>query len=593
MTGQKAPRGGLHPLAGWGLALAGAGAPLIYSNSFIARFTLPKLFILALGMLLALLGLALSPKPRLALPRGVALSLLACVAALGLSTAFSQDRLLSLLGRYDSYAYGVWPWALLAALFLLTSALDEPGRERITTICLSAGALVGVLGALQSAGFEVLPGITQLPGGRRAVSTLGSPVDLGAYLGALLPLALTRARAGGQRALGWLFLLSICAGLLATLSRGAWLGAAAGAAAYLALEDPARLKERGFKLLGALLLAALVGAAALRLSGRPMADSDAQRPLVWRTAWALFLEHPLLGTGPDTFEQDFRKHREERYVRLMGSERFQAYAHNDLLQALATTGLAGTLAYLALLLSLGLAAARTLAASQDRTRTAAACGGLACLFVILKFDPVALEVLVTSAVLAGLILPPPGEDDGLLLPPLALALLVLAFAVSFAGAWCFSRADLFAQEAKAKAAAGALEEASALLKKGMGLNSCELSYRILFVNQLGDRVNAAQPALRRGLLSEAEALAGARCHSSDVNEHYIRGIVNLMQAQVGLAGKLPMAAGELDAALERDPYFLPLLRSRFETAQRMGDRTGMEAFSSRIRSLEPSGGGAS
>ncbi|MEK7746236.1 MAG: hypothetical protein AAB576_06180, partial [Elusimicrobiota bacterium] len=69
--------------------------------------------------------------------------------------------------------------------------------------------------------------------------------------------------------------------------------------------------------------------------------------------------------------------------------------------------------------------------------------------------------------------------------------------------------------------------------KAIGLNPCELSYQILFVNQLQDRVNTAGPGLRGELMAEAESLTSGACHPEDVNAHYLRGIVSYMRAQMG------------------------------------------------------------
>ncbi|MEK7746235.1 MAG: O-antigen ligase family protein, partial [Elusimicrobiota bacterium] len=217
------------------------------------------------------------------------------------------------------------------------------------------------------------------------------------------------------------------------------------------------MRARTPKFLAAVLLAAFVGAGALRLSGRLTPASDAQRPMVWKAAWTAFLRHPLLGTGPDTFEAAFRRHRSVEYVKLMGSERFQAHAHNDVLQALATTGLAGAGAYLALLAALCLAARRSLSEAGGRAETAALCGGLLGLFLVMKLDPIALEVLVTAAFLSGLLMRTPRDAPSVPLHPLLAASLALAAAASLAGGWRLIAADLPAHEGKAARPANSIK----------------------------------------------------------------------------------------------------------------------------------------
>jgi hypothetical protein len=412
-------------------------------------------------------------------------------------------------------------------------------------------------------------------------------VDLGAYLAALLPLALYWALKGGERTLGWAFLLSISAGLFATLSRGALLGAAAGCALYLALESGWReLRAKLRWLLPGLAAAAVLGFVGLRLSSRQVRVADAARPEVWKTAWRVFLDHPWIGTGPDTFEQDFRRYRSEAFIHVMGTQSLQAYAHNDVLQALATTGLAGTAAYAALLAALCLAAKKGLEEASRRPQAAALCGGLAALFVVLKFDPVSLEVLTTAAVISGMLcaLPSAGEKP----PPWRRAILagsLLISAGSAAYALRLVRADIAVKSA-ARLSAVSPENAALLLRKGIKINPCESSYRVLYVNLLSERVNAAPgPASRKNLLSDPDALAPEACHPNDVAPHYILGIVSLMQAQAGMSGLLPRAAQELDAAIALDPNFLPMLKSRLDVAAMMDDKPAAEALSGRIRRL--------
>lgn len=594
MKTPKPPQAPLqHPLVAWGLWLAMAGAPLLWSNAFVARFTLPKFFALALGVLVSVLGMALSKGPFAApLTLPILASLLASAAALGLSAVFSQDRLLSLIGRYDSYAYGLWPLALYAAVFVVSAGLCERRRRQTLRLCLIVGAFIGFYAALQGLGFELFSGVGALPHGRRAVSTLGSPVDLGAYLAALLPLALNWALKGEERTLGWAFSLSISAGILATISRGAWLGAAAGCAVYFSLESGwERLRARLRWILPALAAAGLLAFAGLRFSSRQAVAADSARLEVFRAAWHVFLDHPWLGTGPDTFEADFRTYRSEKFIRVMGTTRFQAYAHNDVLQAMATTGLAGTAAYAALLLSLCLAAKKALDDPTKRPMIAALCGGLAGLFVILKVDPVSIEVLVTAAVLAGLLCPPTSADFAAgSMRNFALACSLVLSAFSAVYAFQLVRADIAVKEA-ARLVAASPEAATLLFQKGIRINPCELSYHIAYINHLGDRVNAARTfEARKKLLADAEALKTVSCHPNDVNAHYIRGILFLVQGQVGMKERFASSAQELDAALRGDASFLPILRSRLQVAQLMGDKNRAQELEKRISYLTALGG---
>lgn len=54
-----------------------------------------------------------------------------------------------------------------------------------------------------------------------------------------------------------------------------------------------------------------------------------------------FLEHPVIGSGPDTFELGFRRNKSAQYVKASSALEYQAHAHNDILEVLVTTGLLG------------------------------------------------------------------------------------------------------------------------------------------------------------------------------------------------------------------------------------------------------------
>lgn len=73
-------------------------------------------------------------------------------------------------------------------------------------------------------------------------------------------------------------------------------------------------------------------------------SSMQDRAFMWRTGWKIFMQHPVIGNGLNTFFGEFRKFREDDYRGLRGS-----YAHNGYLQIAADTGILGLSAFLLLL----------------------------------------------------------------------------------------------------------------------------------------------------------------------------------------------------------------------------------------------------
>ncbi|MBI5242461.1 MAG: O-antigen ligase family protein, partial [Elusimicrobia bacterium] len=346
-----------------GLCLVAAGAPLAWTRLVVAEYTLPKLLALCLGLLCAAAGLLLSLRPGRPLFRSrLDLPALACLLALGASAFASQDPLLSLLGQYNNYAYGLWALALYAAAYFLSARAPGPAQRRlILDFALGAALAVSAYAVLQAAGLEPFTLSAELPTGR-SVSTIGSPVHLGEYLALLFPLALQRAlSAGAGRLLGMLGLPLMSLALWSTVSRGAWLAALAGTAFYWAFSGRPRQSLSGLpRMLAALLLLALLLLPASRIISRSASASDIGRIETWKTAWASFAGSPWLGSGPDTFCEIHRKNRGDAFIRAMGPTAHSGDAHNDLLQVLSTTGLAGGLAYLWLLAALALEAARVM-----------------------------------------------------------------------------------------------------------------------------------------------------------------------------------------------------------------------------------------
>lgn len=578
-----------------GGALAMVAVPLVWTTRVFAEYTLPKFLALAVGAALYSVGLALacvqgrSPVRRTPLD----LSILGSLAVLALTSYYSQDPLLSLIGRYNSYAYGLWSFLLYAVLFYSAVWTFQGERlRRFLGLLLGVGTVTGAYAVFQALGVDPFLHVA-LPSGR-AVSTLGSPVDLGAYLVLLLPLALHWAVAQ-DRVPGLAALLAIGGGVIAAGSRGAWVAGAAGVLVYVWVMAKPQWRSARIGMLAALAAFGLAGVLTGRLVLRGRARADSARVEIWKTAWDAFLHRPWLGSGPDTFEQTFRRYRTEAFVRSMGgTEHLQAYAHNDLLQALATTGVLGTAAYLYFLFLLW----RTTRARLDNPRaraTAAALGaGLLALFINMKFNPVALEVLALAAVLCAALCAlgdvppdagPPAGRKGAMLAAAALAFTTAS--VALAGR--FLRADWQLKTAQMDLVKGLGQSSAARVERAIALNRCENSYKIQLVNGLSDRINATHDVPERLRLLALGTGAGEEallCHPRDVNSHYMAGMASLMKAQLGFASESAAAAGHFDAALALDPMFLPLLMSRLDAARLVGDISAQAELKGRIARLE-------
>jgi O-antigen ligase len=138
----------------------------------------------------------------------------------------------------------------------------------------------------------------------------------------------------------WLITLG---GLLATLTRGAWMGFAAGVLAFL----PVTRKGRWLLVGGLLVLAAAALAGPSHLSRRVASMADPNDPTVrergymWRSALSMWRDNPWLGLGPGGVKREFR-----RYVVPEAVKRQTGHVHNTPLQILVERGTLGLATWL-------------------------------------------------------------------------------------------------------------------------------------------------------------------------------------------------------------------------------------------------------
>lgn len=570
--------------ARWGLGLALAGSLLAVSPLQAAMYSMPKLVALSAGVLLAWAALAYRGAPRRSTP--LDLPLLACALVVLASCAFSVDPFLSFVSRYQMYSLGVLPLALFAAVFLAAIRSGEPEDPRpLLRLCAAVGVVMGLHALLQSAGVEPIAYMPRKFPDGRAVGTLGNPTYLGACLVALFPLSLGLAldKDGKDRALGALGALGAAAGMFASGSRGAFLGAAAGAGVYLWLAG--RLRAPGGRRLWAagLVLLLIAGvAASMRL--RRVSASDSARLAMWDSALRAVPLHPWLGTGPDTFEGLLRRSRTDDFIRALGPAAGQANAHNDLIQALTTTGLAGLAAYLWLAGALAVLAWR----SRGDPYRAAAAGCLAALFVQAKVNPVPLPGMVLAALSAAWLCPAPAGAK----PPRRIAVdaaAVLLCAAAFVLVLRLASADWSHKKAVVFAAGRRPDVALASHERAVRLNPGELQYRMIYASLLHQLASRDPDPVRRLAWLERAVRVGRDATAwrpDEVDAHQILGTSLILLHRAGGPDLMDEAESELDRALALDPKFTPLIQNRIILARERGDTAREKVLSDEMSRLE-------
>ena len=250
-------------------------------------------------------------------------------------------------------------------LLLVHHAVTKARLVRLLSIVIGWGALLAVLGLANQLERGVLPWFLRPPSLDRLTSTFVNPNHQALYFSILFFLALglllrlpRRSRSGRpqsealeDRMVAGRVLLAgaialIGGALVLTLSRGGLFGAMVGLLLVLGIGLHGRVGTRTLCVLGGVV--ALVLAFATWFGVYPLLErfsAVARDPFtdlrwaVWeRTLWVIG-DAPFLGVGLGAFQDAFQLYRPE----VIPSGKVVEHAHNDYLQLLAETGVAGLL----------------------------------------------------------------------------------------------------------------------------------------------------------------------------------------------------------------------------------------------------------
>lgn len=320
------------------------------------------------------------PRPRVPLVPPLLIYLVALL--ISLETAWSLKAALPELAK----------WVEMLALYIAFLALADMRwpliadlKRALPVFLLLAASAEALLGLAQFFLRIGPPGFIILGRFLRAYGTFAQPNPYAGYLGLVLPLGVSLSlhalttlipAARGRITLtlqDWVALLFypvttaiIGLGLLASWSRGGWLGMVAGLGLVVAL------RSRRAAVLSGLLLFLLVAAAVLgamnllpavlseRFQGledwtlflRPVELRSikitgenfalVERMAHWWAAYAMWLEHPITGVGVGNYPIAYETYRMPGWKDPLG------HAHNILLNVMAETGLVGLVAYIVL-----------------------------------------------------------------------------------------------------------------------------------------------------------------------------------------------------------------------------------------------------
>ena len=241
---------------------------------------------------------------------------------------------------------------LVAALYVTADAVRDPEAARRFLFGLTLAATVAAVVGLLQVG--LCPGLEPpVPGPRwlhhrcdRAHGFFSIYMTLAGVLSLVLLATLPRLLPGvlELRRFGapWLVMLG---GLVATYTRGAWIGFAAGVLTAAATVR----RGRWLLLAGLVLLAggALAAPPELRHRFLTMADPEEagvrERVYMWRSGLAMWRERPVLGIGPGGVKREY-----PRYALPEAIKKGTSHVHSAPLQILVERGVLGLAAWIAI-----------------------------------------------------------------------------------------------------------------------------------------------------------------------------------------------------------------------------------------------------
>ncbi len=524
-------------------------------------------------------------------------AMLVFVLVSALSVVFSIHRGKSLEAMLNMLA--------ITGLFLAaaTSVRDAGILRGVAFLQVLAAIPVAALGLMQHFRPELLPAANSYPG--RALGPFGQPNRMGGYIVAAIPVAMALAFIAQDRALKAVLLLAtfglvLC--LVATYSRGAWLGFAGGlvvlAAAFV------RWPELTPKpLLLALALACvsipfllLLPSVVSRVQSRPSSTpawnlpidperegSGAMRRAIWSGALAAAARRPVLGSGIGTFRETFDVSKSATMKRLEAEGgRTADQAHNHYLGLLAERGVLGLAAF-AVLTALTLGAAATAMASGTQAMGRVLVAGLAGSVVALLAHGLLddnLSLVPHGTVLfanLGLLAAAPAvarsgsRSSGwtsracLLAAILAMGVSALSFAASNS-----------AEAASADSRAGRAESALSELRTATALAPWREDFALARAEQAEALAGqgASTPILRE---SEAAYRRAIAINGSDPVTRHELARLYLSHADAWGSGATGLALDQLRLAVAQNPYYAEIQNDLGVALLRAGDRAAARA----------------
>ena len=222
---------------------------------------------------------------------------------------FAAATVLTLLGLTGFYSDQLVALVKAAGGFVLFFVVTQSLRDRREIWMVLAAVLVAALAVALQTVVPIIQGVDAVTALSRATGNLIDPNLFAGYLALVIPLALAFGIAMRWRwapVLSGLAMLVFGAAMVATLSRGGWLGFLAAVVTMVLLLPGRRRVVLGVSagVLVVLLAGGLAGPVVARLgtsAGASPLQTFTDRIPIWSAAIGMFVQHPVFGVGLNNF----------------------------------------------------------------------------------------------------------------------------------------------------------------------------------------------------------------------------------------------------------------------------------------------------
>jgi O-antigen ligase/tetratricopeptide (TPR) repeat protein len=324
---------------------------LIYNPFGSNIFELPKLQFLSIFLAITIITLIIyvlkNRKLEIRYNKIIYIILSLWLLSLLLSTIFSIAPSLSFWGSYyrlqGLYSHLVYIGFFLIFLHFLK---DKKAQKTFLKALILIASITAVHGIFQQIGLGIFSKHTMEEFLNRSFSTFGHPNFFGQFL--LFPIWISLYFLIKKKKI-WPYGITtvlLLTSLLLTENRASILGLLAAAAIYILLTIKAK---KSFKILIVALMS--TGVLSFIFIAAPSTRSLTTRLYIWEGAAKLITDHPLIGSGLETFGLVFQRVTSSKFFELETLYSIADRAHNELIDIFVMQGIFGLIMFLTIILS--------------------------------------------------------------------------------------------------------------------------------------------------------------------------------------------------------------------------------------------------